>query len=162
VLSISCTTRAPRPGEVDGREYHFLPPHEFDRLIEEGAFLEWADIYGHRSGTLWGPVLAELDRGHDVVLEIDVQGARWVRYRKPDAVSIFLEPPSMEELARRLRARHTESEPAIARRLEAAGEEMAARGSFDHIVVNDDVDRAAAEVAAIIAGESGGPDVPVR
>ena len=129
--------------------------HEFDRLIEEDAFLEWADIYGHRSGTLWGPVLQELERGHHMVLEIDVQGAGWVRRRVADAVLIFLEPPSMEELARRLRTRHTESEEAIARRLAAAEEEMAARGSFDHIVVNDDVDRAATTVAAIIARESG-------
>jgi guanylate kinase len=100
-------------------------------------------------------VLQALHQGNDVVLEIDVQGAGWVRQRVPEAVLIFLEPPTLEELARRLRSRHTESERAIARRLAAAEEEMAARDSFDHIVVNGEVDRAAAQVAAIIADESG-------
>lgn len=156
VLSVSATTRAARPGEVDGREYHFLTPHAFDELIEEGAFLEWAEIYGHRSGTLWGPVLEELERGRDVVLEIDVQGAGWVRHRMPEAVLIFLEPPSMEELARRLRSRRTESDQAIARRLAAADEEMAAREWFDHVVVNDDVERAATQVVAILDAERDG------
>ena len=125
---------------------------DFDRLIEDGAFLEWAEIYGHRSGTLWGPVLAELDRGRDVVLEIDVQGAETARRRLPDAVLIFLSAPSPEELERRLRARRSESEEQVSRRLAAAAQEMEAAGWFDHVVVNDHLDRAAAEVAAIIAG----------
>jgi guanylate kinase len=150
VLSVSCTTREPRPGEVDGREYHFLSPQRFDELIGDRAFLEWAEIYGHRSGTLWAPVLDQLEAGRDVVLEIDVQGAATVRERMPEAVLIFLAPPSQEELERRLRARHTEDEAAIARRLAAAEEEMAAAARFDHVVVNDDVDRAAVELAAII------------
>ena len=150
VLSVSCTTRDPRPGEVDGRDYRFVSNRDFDRLIEDGAFLEWAEIYGHRSGTLWGPVVADLEQGRDVVLEIDVQGAETVRRRLPAAVLIFLSPPSPQELERRLRARRSEGEGQVSRRLAAATEEMEAAEWFDHEVVNDDLDRAAAEVAAII------------
>ncbi len=155
VLSVSCTTRDPRPGEVEGRDYHFISGREFDRLIEDGAFLEWAEVYGHRSGTLWAPVADQLEAGREVVLEIDVQGARTVRDRLPQAVLVFLAPPSFEELVRRLRSRHTESEAQVARRLAATRHEMDAAPWFDHVVVNDDVDRAGAEVAAIIAAETG-------
>jgi len=126
----------------------------FDELVEAGAFLEWAEIYGHhRSGTLRGPVEEHLAAGRDVILEIDVQGAATVRRTMPGAVLVFLAPPSEEELARRLRARHTESEGDLARRLAAAEGELAEAAWFDHTVVNDDVDRAAAEVAAIIDGD---------
>ena len=122
VLSVSVTTRDPRPGEVDGRDYRFVTRRQFDQLIEDGAFLEWADIYGdHRSGTLLAPVADDLASGHDVVLEVDVQGAASVKERMPDAVLIFLSPPSREELARRLRERRTESESQLDRRLAAAG-----------------------------------------
>ncbi|TMK99319.1 MAG: guanylate kinase [Actinobacteria bacterium] len=153
VYSVSCTTRDPRPGEVDGRDYRFVPRRAFDELIEDGAFLEWAEVYGHhRSGTLRAPVVAELEAGRDVILEIDVQGAATVRGKMPEAVLVFLAPPSKEELARRLRARHTESEGELALRLAAAQGEMEESGWFDYVVVNDDVDRAAAEVAAIIDG----------
>jgi guanylate kinase len=138
---------------VDGREYHFVSAAAFQRLIDEGAFLEWAEIYGHRSGPLWAPVRELLEAGRDVVLEIDVQGALTVRARMRDAVLFFLRPPSREELERRLRSRHTESDAAIDRRLAAAAEELAAASGFDHVVVNDHVDRAAAEVAAIIDGD---------
>lgn len=149
--SVSCTTRAPRPGEEDGRDYRFIRADEFDRLIERGAFLEWAAIYGdHRSGTLREPVVQALAEGRDMILELDVQGAASVGEAFPDAVLIFLVPPSEEELARRLRARQTESPAALARRLEAAREEMAQAVRFDFVVVNDDVDRAAAELAAIL------------
>lgn len=141
---------------MDGREYRFVDAVTFDRLIEEGAFLEWAEIFGqHRSGTLWGPVERDLESGHDVLLEIDVQGAAQVRERVPDSVLVFLAPPSMEDLAARLRTRRTESEADIARRMVAAAEEMAEAERFDHVVVNDEVDRAAREVAAIIEGTSG-------
>jgi len=160
VLSVSCTTREPRPGEVDGRDYRFVSNRDFDRLIEDRAFLEWAEIYGHRSGTLWGPVVAELDEGRDVVLEIDVQGARTVRDRVPDAVLVFLSPPSLHELERRLRARRSENEAQVSRRLAAAAEEMKAASWFDHVVVNDHLDRAAAEVAAIIGGARTGASPP--
>jgi guanylate kinase len=155
MLSVSCTTRDPRPGEVDGGDYRFVSPQAFDELIEEGAFLEWAEIYGHRSGTLLAPVQLELDDGKHVILEIDVQGAAAVRRRMPDAVLIFLAPPSDQELERRLRARRTESESDLERRLAAARSEMNQQTWFDHVVVNDEVDRAAAQVAAIIDGASG-------
>jgi guanylate kinase len=155
MLSVSCTTRDPRPGEVEGRDYRFVSPQVFDELIEEGSFLEWAEIYGHRSGTLLAPVQLLLDDGKHVILEIDVQGAAAVRRRMPDAVLIFLAPPSDEELERRLRARRTESESDLERRLAAARSEMNRQTWFDHVVVNDEVDRAAAQVAAIIDGASG-------
>jgi len=151
VLSVSCTTRRPRPGEVDGRDYRFVSDSDFRRLIEEGAFLEWAEIYrDHRSGTLSAPVEAALAEGKDVILEIDVQGAAKVRERIPDSVLIFLAPPSEEELSRRLRRRRTEGDEQLARRLAAARDELGQAGWFDHVVVNDEVDRAAREVASII------------
>lgn len=150
VLSVSCTTRLPRPGEVDGRDYRFVSPLEFDELVQDGAFLEWAEVFGHRSGTLVGPVVEALEAGRDVILEIDVQGAAWVRKRMPDAVLIFLKPPSFEALVERIRRRHTENEAEVARRLAAASREMEQASWFDHIVINDEIDRAATEVAAII------------
>jgi guanylate kinase len=151
VLSVSCTTRAPRPGEEEGRDYRFVSEDEFRRLIEEGAFLEWAEIYGdHRSGTLLAPVAEALAQENDVILEIDVQGAAKVRKRIPDSVLIFLAPPSNEELTRRLQRRRTETDQQLSRRLAAAQGELRQAGWFDHVVVNDDVDRAAGEVAAII------------
>lgn len=157
-LSVSATTRAPRPGEVGGRDYRFVTRREFDRLIEDGAFLEWADIYGdHLSGTLLGPVAKDLEEGRDVVVEVDVQGAASLRRRLPDAVLVFLSPPSGRELERRLRERRTESEGQLARRLAAAEEELRQASWFDHRVVNDDVDRAAREVAAIIDADRAGP-----
>jgi guanylate kinase len=149
-FSVSAKTRAPRPGEVDGRDYWFISEAEFDRLVAEGAFLEWASMFGHRSGTLAEQVERERAVGHDVILEIDVQGARQIRDRVPDAVLVFLEPPSREELLRRLEHRGTERGEALNRRLEAVEREMAEEPSFDHRVVNDDLERAAAEVAAII------------
>jgi guanylate kinase len=150
VLSVSCTTRPPRPGEVDGHDYRFVDSDEFDRLIGRDAFLEWAWIYGHhRSGTLEEPVRRELAAGRDVLLEIDVQGAA-------DAVLVFLALPSLQELGRRLRLRRTESEEDAARRLAAAAGELEEAERFDHVVVNDEVDRAAAEVAGIIDAVRGG------
>jgi guanylate kinase len=148
--SVSCTTRAPRAGEVPGADYRFVSADAFARLVDEGAFLEWAEVFGHRYGTLAAPILEALDVGRDVIAEIDIQGARTIRQAMPDAVLVFLVPPSEEELARRLRARRTEDADELARRLAAARDEMAERSWFDHLVVNDDVDRAAAEVAAII------------
>jgi guanylate kinase len=153
VLSVSCTTRPARAGETDGRDYRFVSPHEFDELIQDGAFLEWAEVFGHRYGTLLRPVLDALEEGHGVILEIDVQGASRVRDHMPEAVLIFLAPPSFEALAGRIRGRHTESEAEIARRQEAARWEMEQAAWFDHVVVNDEVDRAAAQVAAIIEAD---------
>jgi guanylate kinase len=157
-LSVSATTRSPRPGETEGADYRFVTDLEFDRLVAEHAFLEWADIFGHhRSGTLVEPVERARAGGKPVILEIDVQGARQVREREPDAVLIFLAPPSLEELERRLRARGTEDERQLERRLAAAEREIAEAGSFGHLVVNEQVDHAAAEIARIIDEREGGP-----
>ena len=152
MLSVSATTRHPRAGEVDGREYLFVAGPEFDALIEGGKLLEWADVFGHRYGTPADPIEAALSQGRDVMLEIDVQGAKQVRDRGLPATFIFLVPPSEADLAERLRNRRTETEEDVQRRLAGADEEMQEAAWFDHVVVNDDVDRAAAELAAIIAG----------
>jgi len=150
VYSVSVTSRAPRPGEVDGVDYHFVSEDGFDRLIREGELLEWAEIVGHRSGTPARFVEEARAAGRDVVLELDVKGAQQVRAKEPDAVLIFLLPPSFEELEERLRGRATEDEAAIGRRLDTARWELQQEGSFDARVVNDDLDRAVEEVAAII------------
>jgi guanylate kinase len=154
--SVSCTTRAPRPGEVDGRDYRFVSRHQFDQLVEEDAFLEWADVYGHSYGTLAGPIADALDQGRSVILEVDMQGAASVREAGLPVVLVFLQPPSFDELARRLRSRGTEDEATLAARLANAEREMEQSEWFDHVVVNDDVERAAQEVAAIIDGVTAG------
>lgn len=148
--SVSATTRPPRPGEVAERDYVFLSLERFVELLDEDAFLEWAEVFGHRYGTLAGPVEMARREGRDVLLEIDAQGARVIRERVPDAVLIFLVPPSVEELENRLRARRTEDEEALATRLAKATVEMEQAGWFDHVVQNDELHRAADEVAAII------------
>ena len=152
-VAVSVTTRAQRPGEVDGREYHFMSRAEFARLVAEGAFLEHAEFAGNRYGTL----NSELDRimgmGRSVILEIELQGARNVRRERPECVSVFIEPPSLEELARRLRERATDAEEEIEARLEVARTEVAAREEFDHVILNDDVDRATAELVSVIDAE---------
>ncbi|TMB93938.1 MAG: guanylate kinase [Chloroflexi bacterium] len=148
--SVSYTTRRPRPGEVDGVNYHFASRDEFERLIRDGAFLEHA-TYG---GNLYGTPFAQLDQeraaGHDIVLKIDVQGAEQVRNRAPDALRIFLAPPSMDELLRRRTERHSEDPGEGAARQHIAQAEMALAPHFDHLVVNDDLERAVAEVLSII------------
>jgi guanylate kinase len=151
-LSVSATTRARRPAERDGVDYHFVTNERFDQLVAGGSLLEWAEVFGHRSGTPAAAVKESLDAGHDVVLEIDVQGAGQVRERVPDAVLILLAPPSMAELERRLRTRGTEDEEKLALRLATAAEELEQAPRFDHVVVNDDLDRATAQVEAIIQG----------
>jgi guanylate kinase len=151
VLSVSATTRPPRSGEVDGTDYFFVDDQGFDRMVADGEMLEWAEVFhGHRYGTPAGPVELHRDAGRDVLLEIDVEGARWVRARVPDAVMILLEPPSREELERRLRSRGTESDASIAERLAKADWELSQRSLFDHTVVNDELERASSQVAAII------------
>jgi guanylate kinase len=132
--------------------YRFVSDAQFDRMVEGDGFLEWADIFGHRSGTPAAPVEEARAEGRDVLLEVDVQGAHSIRGRVPDAVLIFLRPPSEEELARRLRARGTEAQEELDRRLAAAKREMEEAGAFDHIVVNDTVDKAVGEVLAIMGG----------
>jgi guanylate kinase len=148
--SVSATTRPPRPGEEDGRDYVFLTEERFADRLKQDAFLEHAEVFGHRYGTLSGPVERRRREGTDVLLEIDVQGARAVRDRVPDAVLIFLRPPSMEELERRLRQRGTEDRDALRSRLAAAAEEMKQAAWFDHVVENAELERAVDEVAAII------------
>ncbi len=155
-VSVSVTTRQRRPVERDGVDYHFVSEQEFDRLVEDEKLLEWAEIFGHRSGTPDEPIRRALDEGRDALLEIDVQGAMQVRDRVPEAVLIFLEPPSMDELERRLRTRGTEDEELLARRLAKANWEQGERSWFDHVVVNDDLDRASSQVAAIIQGSRRG------
>jgi guanylate kinase len=147
--SISVKTRDPRTNEQDGREYYFISEAAFDEMLRTDALLEWAPFVDHRSGTPKRFVEESLAAGKDVILEIDVKGAEQVR-NEADAVLIFLAPPSMDELERRLRARGTEDDERIARRLETAAWEMTQREWFDHVVVNDDLVRAADEVAAII------------
>ena len=159
-LSISVTTRPPRTTERDGADYVFVSDAEFDRQIEAGELLEWAEIFGHRSGTPKAPVREALAAGSDVILELDVQGARQVRESSPDAVLILLEPPSLAELERRLRSRGTEDEIRLAERLAKAGWELEQRAWFDHVVTNDDVETAAARVAAII--ERASQDAPTE
>ncbi|EHF01879.1 MULTISPECIES: guanylate kinase [Olsenella] len=149
-LTVSATTRNPRPGEVDGVSYHFLGEDEFSRLVAEGAFLEWANVHGHRYGTLRSEVDDRLARGSSVVLEIDPQGAFNVRRIYPDAVLVFIEPPSMELLEQRLRARGTEDEASIGLRLSNARLEMTRAHEYDARVVNDELEAAAARLADTI------------
>jgi len=157
-LSVSATTRPPRAGETDGTDYYFVDDEDFDRMVAGGEMLEWAEVFhGHRYGTPSGPVELHRDAGNDVVLEIDVEGAGWVRERVPDAVMILLEPPSRSELERRLRSRGTESDASIAERLAKADRELSQRSLFDHVVVNDEVARASSQVAAIIESSRARP-----
>jgi len=140
--SVSATTRPPRPGEVDGEHYGFLSREEFERLIEEGKFLEWAPYSGNLYGTLEGKVQEVLDAGRSVILEIELQGARQVRQKRPDAVMVFVRAPSLEETRRRLSGRATETAEAMETRLATAVGEVAARDEFDHEVVNGEWERA--------------------
>lgn len=141
-LSISATTRAPRPGEVDGVNYHFLSAEAFDAMVRSGGFLEWAEYAGNRYGTPLAPVLEQASKGHPVLLEIELHGARQVRERLPHAMLVFLAPPSWDELVRRLTGRGTESAELVQRRLVTAREEMAAESEFDRTIVNDTVESA--------------------
>jgi guanylate kinase len=145
-LSVSATTRPPRSGEQDGREYHFLSPEEFERRVAAGEFLEHAEYAGNRYGTL----RSEVEKG-PVVLEIEVQGARQVREALPDAVQAFIAPPSTDALRERLVARGTDGPEVIRRRLAEAEEELRAKDEFQHVVVNDDLGRAAAELSDLVA-----------
>ncbi|QOR72484.1 guanylate kinase [Ruania alkalisoli] len=150
-LSVSATTRPPRPGEVDGVHYHFLPPEEFARMVSDGEFLEWAVVHGRNSyGTPRGPVEERLAAGRPALLEIDLQGARQVRQTMPEAHFVFLAPPSWEELVRRLEGRGTEDAEERQRRLATAEVEMAAAAEFDHTIINDDVTRATDELVALM------------
>jgi guanylate kinase len=152
-LSVSATTREPRPGEEDGRDYHFLTETEFERRVDAGDFLEHAAYSGHRYGTLREAVDGRLAEGRSVVLEIEVQGARQVRAAMPEAVLIFIAPPDPAALRRRLEGRGTDSAEAIERRLRTAELELEARVEFPHVVVNDEVQNAAAELESLVRGQ---------
>ena len=151
VYSISCTTRGPRPGETDGVEYRFITHETFTDWIAQGKFLEYAHVHDDMYGTLKDDVMRELEAGNNVLLEIDVQGALQVREKIPQAVLVFVDVPSVEELERRLRNRHTETEEALRTRLANAVKELGLKGEYDRIIVNDDLDTACEELRRIIA-----------
>jgi len=150
-FSVSATTRPPRPGETDGVHYLFVSDTEFDRLVATNQMLEWAVVHGHnRYGTPRAPIVEALDGGDSIILEIDIQGARQVKAAMPEAVLVFLMPPSWEELVRRLESRGTEEPEEQSRRLETARTEVEAQDEFDKTIVNDDVDRAAEAVVHLM------------
>lgn len=159
-LSISHTTRAPRPGDVDGVQYHFVDRATFEAMVARGEFLEHADVFGHCYGTSRSAVEPILAAGRDVLLEIDWQGAAAVRRAMPECVSIFILPPSRAELERRLRARATDSEATIEKRLAASREEIAHAGDFTCVVVNDRFDDALAALQAIVHAARAGAALP--
>lgn len=151
-FSVSMTTRAPRPGEVDGQDYFFVSAEDFQRNIDAGEMLEWADIHGglQRSGTPAAPVRSALAEGRPVLVEVDLAGARAIKRLIPQARTVFLAPPSWDVLVERLTGRGTESEEVIQRRLATARKELQAQGEFDEVVVNDNVDDAVAAIAGIL------------
>ena len=155
-FSVSMTTRAPRPGEVDGKDYFFVTPEHFQGRIDRGEMLEWADIHGglQRSGTPAGPVQEAMEAGRPVLVEVDLAGARNIKRLLPEARTVFLAPPSWDVLVQRLTGRGTETPEVIERRLTTAREELDAQGEFDTVVVNDDVDAAVAAIAGILQGTS--------
>ena len=152
-FSVSATARAPREGEQDGREYYFRTRAEFEAMIAEGAFLEYADVYGNYYGTPLAPIEARRSAGEDILLEIDTQGALNVMERCPDGTFIFLLPPSLEELRRRITGRGTESEESLARRLAAARDEIRLGRRYRYAVLNDTVEDATARIQTILAAE---------
>ncbi|WP_176457079.1 MULTISPECIES: guanylate kinase [unclassified Rhodococcus (in: high G+C Gram-positive bacteria)] len=156
VFSVSVTTRSPRPGEVDGQDYHFVSSEEFDRMIADGELLEWASIHGglQRSGTPAAAVDAALEAGSPVLLELDLAGARAVRVSKPEALLVFMAPPTWEDLVSRLVGRATEESAATERRLETARVELAAQDEFDTVVVNTDVDHSCEQLVSLLVGRS--------
>ena len=153
-FSVSATTRSPRPGEVDGVDYHFVSPARFRQLVEAGALLEWAEIHGglHRSGTLAEPVRAATAAGLPVLIEVDLAGARAVKQAMPEAITVFLAPPSWADLEARLVGRGTETPEAIRRRLDTARVELAAQDDFDEVVVNSQLESACAELVSLLVG----------
>ncbi|MDK8625098.1 guanylate kinase [Corynebacterium appendicis] len=151
-FSVSMTTRDPRPGEVDGKDYFFVSPKSFQDRIDAGEMLEWADIHGglQRSGTPAAPVREALDAGRPVLVEVDLAGARNIKEIMPEAVTVFLAPPSWEVLVERLTGRATETEDVIARRLQTARAELAAQDEFDDVIVNNDLDEAVEGISDIL------------
>ncbi|MEO6444300.1 MAG: guanylate kinase [Gemmatimonadaceae bacterium] len=152
--SVSCTTRSPRAGEVDGRDYHFLSAEAFASRSAAGEFAEWAEVHGNLYGTLKREVTRVFGTGRHVVMDIDVQGARQLVAAFPESVLVFLLPPSAETLLGRLTGRNTEAREALLRRLTGARDELAAVGNYQYVVVNDDLERAYAQVASIVDAET--------
>ena len=150
LFSVSVTTRAPRTGEVDGVSYRFVTDEQFDALVASDGLLEWAKYAGTRYGTPRQPVLDALAKGETMLLEIDLAGARQIRVSFPEALQVFIAPPSWDELERRLRGRGAETEAQMATRLARAKDEMAAEGEFDAVIVNDDVDKAVDELVELV------------
>jgi guanylate kinase len=155
-FSVSATTRAPRPGEVDGVDYHFVSFDRFQHLIDGGALLEWAEIHGglHRSGTVAGPVRDAVVAGHPVLIEVDLAGARAVKQAMPEAITVFLAPPSWEALETRLVGRGTETPEIIQRRLTTARTELAAQRDFDQVVVNSQLETACSELVSLLVANT--------
>lgn len=149
-LSVSVTTRSPRPGEVEGKHYYFVDRNRFEQMLEKGELLEWAEFAGNYYGTPFYPVKQRIEAGESVLLEIELMGARQIRERFPQAQQIFIQPPSMVELERRLRSRGQDSDEAIARRLERASEEIDAASEFDFELVNDDLEEALKQLENVL------------
>jgi len=152
-MSVSATTRPKRPGEVDARDYHFVDDAGFDSLVAAGHFLEWAHVFGHRYGTLKSEVLKTIEGGRDVLLDIDWQGTQQLKQVDPDIVRVFILPPSMKELERRLRARGTDSEDVIRRRMERAAAEISHWAEYDYVLINNDAEKCRELVHNILKAE---------
>jgi len=151
ILSVSCTTRSPRPSEINGKDYHFLSEKQFSQAISSGEFLEHAEVYGHHYGTLSKHVMTHIQKGFDVILEIDYQGALQIMSNWPDnLISLFIMPPSKLELEKRLRSRAEDSEEVIQRRVRAAHQDMIHYRYYDHVVINDDFSEALKQLQAIV------------
>ena len=161
-FSVSHTTRPKRPAERDGVDYHFVTPEEFERLVAKGAFLEWAEYNGNLYGTSWAAIDEPLRDGRDLLLEIEVQGARQVRERRADARFIFLVPPTLATLRQRLEQRGSDDSAGIAKRLAIARREIEEGAHFDYVVVNDDLDTCVGDVLAILAAERSGDTARLR
>lgn len=155
VMSVSVTTRPPRPGEIDGRDYHFIDDARFDELLLAGELLEWATVFGHRYGTPRDPVQDALHAGRDVLFDIDWQGTQQLQQTDAgsDLVRVFILPPGMTELERRLRSRGTDTDPVIAHRMRRAATEISHWGEYDYILINDDPDLCLGEIRAILKAE---------
>ncbi|MDY0088370.1 MAG: guanylate kinase [Coriobacteriia bacterium] len=153
-LSVSATTRPPRPGEQEGVHYFFLPPEEFERLVAERGFLEWAAVHGNRYGTMRAAVEERTRQGQTVILEIDPQGARQVREAMSSAILVFIAPPTIGELRRRLEMRGSETPEQIETRLRRAAEELEIADTYDYVIINDDVAQAADELAHIVSSHT--------
>ncbi len=154
-FSISATTRPKRPGEIDGRDYYFLPPQEFDKMIQEGKFLEWAQVHGNYYGTPAGPVEEHLEKGRDVLLDLDTQGGLFLKKIKPETLLIFIKAPSLEDLKKRLKGRGTDSKEVMERRIQNAEEEIKKSSHYDYVVINRDLQQAKEDLKKIIRSQGG-------